>query len=54
MDYDEIKRRLDEHFPRKKRFVSRSYSTPRFNIVGFARKDIIEYKHCPLDPGGID
>ncbi|MGE5685228.1 MAG: hypothetical protein ACM3ZS_08815 [Nitrososphaerota archaeon] len=34
MDYDEMKRRLDEHYPKKRRFVSTNYSTPRFNIIG--------------------
>ena len=51
MDYDEMKRRLDEYYPKKRRFVSTNYSTPRFNIIGFGTEDIVEYKHCPLDPG---
>lgn len=51
MDYDQIRRTLDEYFPRKQRTISRSYSTKKYNIIGFGTEDIIEYKHCPLDPG---
>lgn len=51
MDYDQIRRTLDEYFPRKKRTIARSYSTKNYNIIGFGSEDIREYKHCPLDPG---
>jgi hypothetical protein len=51
MEGKEARKILDEYFPRKRRFVSTNYSTPRFNIIGFGTEDITEYKHCPLDPG---
>jgi DNA-directed RNA polymerase subunit M/transcription elongation factor TFIIS len=51
MDGAEARRILDEYFPRKKRFVGVNYSTKQFNIIGFGTENVIEYKHCPLDPG---
>ena len=51
MDYDQIRRTLDEYYPKKRRFVGRNYSTSKYNIIGFGTEDIIEFKHCPLDPG---
>jgi hypothetical protein len=51
MDYDQIRRTLDEYYPKKRRFVGRNYSTSKYIIIGFGTEDIIEFKHCPLDPG---
>jgi uncharacterized Zn finger protein (UPF0148 family) len=51
MDGAEARRILDEYFPRKQRSIARSYTTKKFNILGFGNENILEYKHCPLDPG---